>query len=382
MEQSRQETERSSWQSAFQFVFLSFVITRIVIFIVLQGIAPHLPLSLGVHELPPFGMVPDYKPQMGWELFTHWDGKWYEDISTNGYTYNAQDLNQLYSIAFLPMYAVVSNLVMRLGLPFEIAGTLVNNVCFLGANYVLYRWVEEFHGVRLARWSIIAMTCFPTSMFGMTAYTDGLFMLSTTFSLRSFDRGNYFLATLSGMVAAATRMFGLALIPTFLIRAWQQRRSFGAYLAGLIIPGGLVLFLIYCQVVHGDFLATFHAQKPWLWGHANWVTVVTKLWQSRGTAPDSWMQILTFWGYVVTLCLLRRQFNPTLWVYGMSSIGLLLLASSTDGIVRYVYDVSAFPVALGYVMMQYPKVRIPMIAIFTLIMSVFAIRFVWWNFVA
>lgn len=40
-------------------------------------------------------------------------------------------------------------------------------------------------------------------------------------SLRAFDKGQYGLASLSGMVAATTRMFGLALIPTFLIRAWQ-----------------------------------------------------------------------------------------------------------------------------------------------------------------
>jgi hypothetical protein len=386
LKQNRQEIKRSSelssWQSAFGFVFLSFCITRFVILIVLQGIAPHLPLSAAVHDLQPFGMEQNFKPQMGWELFTHWDGKWYEDITTNGYTYDAKDLNQLYSIVFLPMYAVVSNFVMRFGLPFEVAGTLVNNVCFFGANYVLYRWVEEFHGVRLARWTVVAMTCFPASMFGMTAYTDGLFMLSTGISLRAFDRGQYALATLSGMVASTTRMFGFALIPTFLIRSWQQRRSISAYLAGLVMPGGLILFLVYCKVVHGDFMATFHAQKPWLWGHANWTTVVTKLFASSGMAADSWMQIITFWGFVVTLWLLRRQLHPTLWMYGMSSIGLLLLASSTDGIVRYVYDVLTFPVALGYVLMKYPKIRIPMIAMFTLIMSVFAIRFVWWSFVA
>jgi Gpi18-like mannosyltransferase len=192
----------SSWQSALWFVCWSFLISRIVILIVFQGIAPYVPMPPPPEILQPLGWVADYKSQMGWELFTHWDGKWYEDIATRGYTYDAKDLTKIYSIAFLPMYAATTNLVMRLGLPFAIAGTLVNNLSFLGANYVLYRWVEEFHGRRLAQWSTIAMTCFPYSIFGTVAYTDGLFLVSTTISLRAFDKGQYGLAALSGMVAS------------------------------------------------------------------------------------------------------------------------------------------------------------------------------------
>jgi len=37
---------------------------------------------------------------------------------------------------------------MTLGLPFNVAGTLVNNVAFLSALLVLYCWVEERHGKR------------------------------------------------------------------------------------------------------------------------------------------------------------------------------------------------------------------------------------------
>ncbi len=375
----------SSWQSAFKFVGLSFLISRIVILIVFQGIAPHIPMPPPPDILQPLGMDGVVKPQMGWELFTHWDGKWYEDIATRGYTYDGKDLTKIYSIAFLPMYAALCNLVMRLGLPFAIAGTLVNNLCFLGANYVLYRWVEEFHGRRLAQWSTIAMTCFPYSLFGSMAYTDGLFMVTTTISMRAFDKGQYGLAALSGMVASATRMFGLALVPTFLIRAWQQRRSrrsIVAYGAGLAVPIGLLLFLLYCQVVHGDFLATFHAQKPWLSAQTTWPMVAAKLVTRRLMSPDSWLRVIVFWGSAVMFWRLRRQLNPTLWIYGLSSIVLLLISGATDGIVRYVYDISSFSVILGYGLMKYPKIRIPAIVLFTAMMSSIAIRFAWWNFIA
>ena len=379
---SDSDLPNSSWLSALQFVGLSFLISRIVILIVFQGLAPHIPMPPPLDMLPPLGSVPNFKPEVGWDLFTHWDGKWYEDIATRGYTYNAADLSKIYSIAFLPMYPILCNLAMRLGLPFAIAGTLVNNVCFLGAAYVLYLWIEEFHGRRLAQWTTIALTCFPYSMFGSMAYTEGLFFLSTTVSLRAFDKGQYGLASVSGMVAATTRMFGLALVPTFLIRAWQQRRSIAAYGAGLAVPLGLVMFFIYCQVIHGDFLATFQAQKAWLTYQTTWVHVAKKLWERQLWSPDSWLRVLVFWGSAIAFWRLRRQLNPTIWIYGLSSIGLLLLSGAADGIVRYVYGITSFSVILGYGLMKYPIVRIPAIALFTAVMSSIAIRFAWWNFIA
>ncbi len=377
-----QSSPLSSWQSAFQFVFLSFLISRIVILVVFQGLAPHIPMHAPPDINPPLGSIDNFHPQMGWELFTHWDGKWYEDIATRGYTYKAGDITRLHSIVFLPMYPVLSNLVMRLGLPFPIAGTIVNNLCFLGSAYVLYRWVEEFHGKRLAQWTTIALTCFPYSMFGTMAYTEGLFFLSTTVSLRAFDKGQYWLAALSGMVAATTRMFGLALAPTFWIRSWQQRRSIAAYVTGLMVPVGLVIFLVYCFLVHGDFLATFNAQKPWLVSQTTWSMVALKLWKRRLMSPDSWLRVIMFWGSGVMFWSLRRQLNPTIWIYGLLSIGLLLVSGAADGIVRYVYGITSFSVILGYGLMKYPRVRIPAIGLFTLMMSSIAIRFAWWNFIA
>ena len=379
---SGSDPPKSFGLSAVQFVGLSFLISRIVILIVFQGLAPHIPMPAPLDGLPPLGSVPNFKPEMGWDLFTHWDGKWYEDIATRGYTYDARDLTKIYSIAFLPMYPILCNLAMRLGLPFAIAGTLVNNLCFLGAAYVLYLWVEEFHGRRLAQWTTIALTCFPYSMFGSMAYTEGLFFLSTTVSLRAFDKGQYGLASLSGMVATTTRMFGLALVPTFLIRAWQQRRSIAAYGAGLAVPLGLAIFFLYCQVIHGDFFATFQAQKAWLTYQATWISVATKLWERRLWSPDSWLRVVVFWGSAVAFWTLRRQLNPTVWIYGLSSTGLLLLSGAADGIVRYVYGVTSFSVVLGYGLMKYPAIRIPAIALFTVIMSSIAVRFAWWNFIA
>ena len=377
------ESKSSSWRSGLAFVFWSWLISRIVIIFVIQVIAPMLPMQSPIPEIVPLGRtVEPFTPTMGWELFTHWDGKWYEDIATRGYTYDAKDLTKIYSIAFLPAYSILCNLGMRTGLPFAIVGTIINNVCFFWAACTMYRWVEEIHSTKLARWTTIALTCFPYSMFGTVAYTEGLFLLSTTASLRAFDRRNYIKASLWGSIATTTRMFGLALAPTFILAAWQQRRSWAAYAAGIGTLGGFGLYLIYCQVYHGDFLANFHSQTPWLDIQQTWPLLYKKLIARRFMSPDSILRVLMFWGSGVLFWVLRREFNATALLYAFSSLGLLLYSNATDGIVRYVYGISSFSILLGYFLMQFPRIRIPLITAFTVMMVSIATRFTWWHFIA
>jgi hypothetical protein len=372
------------WRSTFAFVFLCWLISRIVIVFVIQVVSPMLPLQspTEITIVPLGGPDGPFYPKMGWELFTHWDGKWYEDIATRGYTYDAKNLKETYSIAFLPAYSILCNLGMRTGLPFAVVGTLINNGCFLWAAYVMYRWVEEMHSTKLARWTTIALTCFPYSMFGTTAYTEGLFLLSTTSSMRSFDRREYWKASLWGMVATTTRMFGLALAPTFILAAFKQRRSIAAYAAGLGTLGGFVLYLIYCQVYHGDFLANFHAQEAWLGMQQTWPLLYKKLLVRRFMSPDSILRVLMFWGSGVAFWVLRREFNATALIYAFCSLGLLLYSNATDGIVRYVYGISSFSILLGHFLIRFPKLRIPLLVIFTAMMVSIASRFTWWNFIA
>jgi Mannosyltransferase (PIG-V) len=384
MEHSKDTATPYDWRSTFTFVFLCWLISRIVIVFMIQVVSPQLPL-----QSPPMGGIiplggPDgnFYPKMGWELFTHWDGKWYEDIATRGYTYDPKDLTKIYSIAFLPAYSILCNIGMRTGLPFPVVGTLVNNGCFLWAAYVMYRWVEEIHSTKLARWTTVALTCFPYSMFGTMAYTEGLFLLSTTASMRSFDRREYWKASLWGMVATTTRMFGLALAPTFILAAFKQRRSIAAYAAGIGTLGGFVLYLIYCQVYHGDFLANFHSQVPWLEMQQTWPLLYQKLVARRFMSPDSILRVLMFWGSGIAFWVLRREFNATSLIYAFCSLGLLLYSNATDGIVRYVYGISSFSILLGHFFMRFPKIRIPLLVIFTLMMASVAARFSWWNFVA
>ena len=216
------------------FVLAIWLLSRLVIVVAMQIVAPmvftspvHTEWQLGSS---PHDFVPGYIPKSGWELFSHWDGKWYRSIVTEGYEY----LNdgQQHSIAFFPFFPFVVRAVMVLGLPFEVAGTLVNNLALLGAVMLLYGWVAESHSVQTARWVTAVVVWCPASLYGTVTYTEGLFLFVTTAALRAFDQRHYGWAAFWGVLASATRIFGVGLIPAFLFLAWREARPPIAYLTG------------------------------------------------------------------------------------------------------------------------------------------------------
>jgi len=67
---------RSKSRDGLIFVIAMWFLSRLVIAIGMQVIAP---LLYPLPNLPPF--VVGFVPKSGWELFSHWDGKWYVEIA-------------------------------------------------------------------------------------------------------------------------------------------------------------------------------------------------------------------------------------------------------------------------------------------------------------
>lgn len=120
------------WKSEFFFPVAMWFCSRIFIWTAMLLIAPHLPSPT------------DNMPRWGWELFDGWDSVHYRAIATRGYEF--VDDGKQHNIAFFPLFPLIIWFLLRLGLPFEMAGILVNNLAFLGAIYCLYFWAKEHYG--------------------------------------------------------------------------------------------------------------------------------------------------------------------------------------------------------------------------------------------
>lgn len=362
------------------FVLAIWLVSRAIIIFVLQVVAPLLPLTVWNHRLTPVGLTLPFTPSPGWELFTHWDGKWYEMIATRGFEYGADYTTKRYSISFPPMFSLISYGVMTLfHLPFAIAGTLVNNAAFLGALILLYLWVEQQHGAKVARWSAIALAWCPYSLSGTVAYTEGLYLLTTTAAMYCFERKRYFWATISGAIATLTRFFGTALIPALLVVAWRQKRSAIAYISALGIGIGWVLFLAYCGWKFNDPLAPFRSQAPWNVGKETWKDIFAILILQRQRYLDALLKVIMFFGGAGLLWAMRKQLSLIQLMYGFCYIGVVFIANSTDEMTRYAYANVILSIALGLFLAAHPRWRIGILGLFLIKMIEITVRFAWWH---
>lgn len=398
------------------FVVVTWLLSRLVILAAMFLIAPALPV-------PSRGIA----PEISWDAFAGWDGQWYQKIALYGYEY-ANDGKE-HNIAFFPLFPLMIRGVMTLGLPFQVAGTLVSNLAFLGALLLLYVWVEECQGKKAARWMTAALAWCPFSLYGTVIYTEGLFMLLITAALRAFEKRQYVWVALWGALASATRLPGVMLTLAFLIVAFRERRGARAYVASLATSVGLLLFIAYCGLHFGNPFAFVDVEHAWgrsvgfAW--EGWLEVFTKLVigsidAKTGSLKDpshpllfvgigvcasllwrfrqrlGWMEVGGFgilgfllwllggdwlikavmvFGGIYLLWHLRSQLSRIVWVYGLCAFALILNAGLIISIDRYAYSIVSLAIAFGVLLARFPRWGYPIIGFFALLLVTFTVRF-------
>jgi Gpi18-like mannosyltransferase len=410
----------------FLFPATIWLVSRIFIWSAMLLVAPLLPLPEG-------GTIPEF----GWKVFDAWDAVHYRNIATSGYEY-INDGKQ-HNLAFFPLFPLSIWALMKLGLPFELAGMLVNNLAFLAAIYLLYLWLKEHSSIRVAQWVTVAIAWCPMSMFTAIIYTEGLYLCLSTAALRAFDRKQYQWTALCGAMATATRPTGMALIPAFMIAAWQERKPPVAYLAGLAAATGLLLFSLYSASQFHDPLAFIQAQKGWRpsfgFDWEGWLNMVMEIplgsnwyygWVSNddGSMKDIWHPIIfsvvvvtayPMWlfrkylhpfiiyaGYAAVglifmladeqlinnllnlfmfvgggylLWYFRQRLTPVMVAYGFCGLGLLLASGGTISLSRIAYGIVPLTIAVGVWLSRYPRQAYLLLGWFVILMGKLAIGF-------
>lgn len=364
----------------------------------------------------------------GWHLFTHWDGSFYREIATQGYRFSP-DLTAGVSVAFFPLFPLLSWGLTQFGIPFDVGGTLINNLAFGGAVFLLYRWISDSHPTA-AVWVVAVLVLSPFSLFGAVAYTEGLFLLLTIAALRAYERYNYRWMAVCGALSTATRPTGIVLIPAFLLAAWWECRSAAAYFAGAISAIGILSYSFYCWLQFDDPLAFLQAQYAWrspsgfAWqgwlkiltqvflGSVDWDNGILKtpwhpisllgiaiaalcLWQTRQrwhsaivdysfcvlglliwiVVGDPVINFAMVFGIGFLLWRSRFELSPIVLTYGFCALGLILVSGSTISLGRISYGVVSGTIALGLLLSKHPRWGYAMLSLFTLLLISFSARF-------
>ncbi len=400
-----------------KFILPMWLCSRIIIIIAMIIIAPAISHN---HRVTTWG----------WDTFTRWDGEWYQSIATSGYEY-VND-GRTHSVPFFPLYPLICRVVMAFGLPFPIAGILVNNLAFLVALFVIFRWVHEKHGLNIAKWTIAVMVWCPLSLYATVTYTEGLFILLSTLSIQAFDKGNYIWAAFWGVLTTATRLTGVVLIPSFLLLAWKERRPFVAYITAAVTSLGLLLYIAYSAINFGEPLVFLKVQAafghrssmgfPWQrWlGHvlhglvgskslnnlslsnllhtAQFILICTfgflikrnynrihkTALNSLGFIllvwlwllwSDSFVKIYMVFGGAYLLWYFRMQLPTIVLTYGIFALLLVLFSGSDVSCDRYAFAIVSVAIASGMFLSKHSRWAIGILAYSAIVLITFAIRF-------
>ncbi len=218
-----------SIQKMFKKIAFSFVIWRVALFAI---------AVLAIYVLPTFGGRFPYADRVleitklpnfiwGWGNF---DGVHYLRIAQDGYL--AQ-----FSQAFFPLYPILIrtfaflfpkdltlNTVLYTDPSFFYAGLVLSNIFFLGALFIFYKLLNLDFKKNITFWSVLFLLFFPTSFYFGAVYTESLFLLLAVSSIYLIRKDKFLSAAILISLASATRIFGLLLIPLYLIEVLKSKK--------------------------------------------------------------------------------------------------------------------------------------------------------------
>lgn len=238
-------------------IFLVWRIYLIIIFIIAINYVP-----LGYKDKFLGGGPENYAivPQIfAWANF---DGEHYLSIAIFGY----KGLEQ----AFFPVYPQIIGLIVKsihlnfsypaLLLTTAIVGITLSNLFLLLSLVILWDLVRIDFSSKVAYLTIVLLLVFPTSFYFASLYNESLFLLLAVSSFYAARKGHWWLAGLLGGVSSATRIFGILLLPALVLQIFHSKTDLKQIKWLLMIPSGLLAYMVYLWFTVNDPIAFFHLQ--------------------------------------------------------------------------------------------------------------------------
>lgn len=276
-----------------------------------------------------------------WRPWLRWDAVHYLNLAQNGYPpHFASD------IAFFPLFPLIVH-----GLTFVIpnalvAGLLLSHVASLVLMLVLYQFAKEEFEEKVANYALLCLVLFPTTLFLWAPYPEPLFLCLITLSLYAMRHRSWWLAGIFGLFACLARPNGILLFLPFCYEYFRQcnfrwRSIRRDILSALLLPLGVLFFVLYCAVRYSDPLAFSHAQSFWqrTWNFP-WYGIIKSL-QIALASPDvfralcmlslDWLPNLLALVLIILALLGRNRLGSRHWTYTFYALALWLFSNSNFG---------------------------------------------------
>jgi len=186
--------------------------------------------------------------------FTHrWDGNSYTFIATHGYVTTGSEKS---FIVFPPLYPLCIKFLTILGINPTLSGLLISNIFFVGAMLILFKLILLDYHKKMAYFTIVLISLFPTTFFFSVAYPESLFVFLFAISFHLARKRKYLFSFLAGGLTVITRPFGIIIFPALICYLFIQKDLNIKKLALLGVMFGLPIF-VYLLINYSLFSNPF-----------------------------------------------------------------------------------------------------------------------------
>ena len=347
-----------------------FVLWRSFLFLV-ASISPYFINNFG-DKFPYKSILSSFNlPYYVW-TFANFDGVHYIRIAQDGY-------EQKFTQVFFPLYPILIHLFSYATFGnLLIAALVVANIAFLGGLLIFYRMILEIYNQKTAVWAVSFLLAFPTSFYFGSAYSEGLFYFLIVGYFYLIYRKRIVLASLLGGFASATRLIGV-----FLVLSLKPKFKISHFLPFLIIPAGLISYMLYLTLVFKNPLYFISAQQVFGQERSTQGIVLLpqvfwryfKIITTTSGAPllNASFELISTVFALVLLALAYKKVKGEWLIFSVASVLVPTLSGTLVSMPRYI--LVAFPIFIVLAQIKNTLAKIFILSIFFILLVVLTALF-------
>lgn len=328
---------------------------------------------------------------LGPSVWSNFDGVHYLSIAERGYFQFQQ--------AFFPSFPLLIRYTHDfLRLSYEASAQLLVHIFLVLSVIFLYKLAKLDFKKNTALSIVCFFLAFPTSFYLVSTYTESMFLtcvFASFYFLRKSakEKKHIFISVLFAILATATRLVSIFLLPSFL---WENKKSLNSKkqmiknwktnIPMLFIPTGLILYMFHLWQVHKNPIMFVTAQPAFGAGRSGGEIILLPqlLWRYLKifltVSPhtfDFWIALLEIAFFVglltVAVIAIKKKIRPSYILFSVLATLLPTLSGTLSSIPRYA--LSAFIIFIVFATIKNKTVRVAILIIGLLLQSILVALF-------
>ncbi len=196
------------------------------------------------------------------KFLANWDGAIYLQIAKFGYSH-------FYLVNFFPLYPLIIKLIHQLIPSYLNSGLLVSWTSYIGALYFYLKIVKNYFKLTTQS-DIVKATLlwalFPSAIFMLGTFTEALFAFLALGAFYFSLKNQYIKATIMILLATATRINGIFLIPLSALILIKNKLNIKKIIFSITFSTfGVLSYMLYLKINYHNGLAFLITQRNHGW---------------------------------------------------------------------------------------------------------------------